>query len=125
PYYSSISLSCYTFVLSSVPTRRSSDLLLKGRPMLLAIPNVLTAAQVAEFRSELAKVEWVDGRVTAGHQSAQVKDNLQVPEDHPVARQLGDRVISALGNSPLFLSAALPRKIYPPLFNCYREGGNF
>src|SRR5690606_39886546 len=102
PYYSSISLSCYTFVLSSVPTRRSSDLLLKGRPMLLAIPNVLTAAQVAEFRSELAKVEWVDGRVTAGHQSAQVKDNLQVPEDHPL-----DRKSTRLNSSHVKISYAV------------------
>jgi PKHD-type hydroxylase len=93
--------------------------------MLLAIPNVLSAAQAAEFRAELERADWVDGRVTAGHQSAQVKYNLQVPEDHPVARQLGDRILSALGQNPLFLSAALPRKIYPPLFNCYREGGNF
>lgn len=93
--------------------------------MLLAIPNVLSAAQVAEFRADLERADWVDGRVTAGHQSAQVKYNLQVPEDHPVARQLGDHILSALGKSPLFLTAALPRKIYPPLFNCYREGGNF
>ena len=92
--------------------------------MLLQIPDVLTAEQVAHARRLLDSVEWVDGRVTAGYQSAQVKRNLQLPEDHPVARELGDTMLGALGRNPLFLSAALPLRVFPPLFNRY-EGGQF
>src|SRR5207302_67154 len=69
--------------------------------------------------------EWVDGRVTAGHQSAQAKDNLQLPEDSPAARQLGEIVLAALGQSALFISAALPLKVFPPLFNRYQGGQSF
>ena len=77
-------------------------------PMLLTIPDVLSPDQVAETRKILDKAEWVDGKVTAGHQSARAKDNLQIPEGHPAARQIGGMILSALGNSPLFISAALP-----------------
>lgn len=93
--------------------------------MLLQIPNVLTPAQVAEARAELAAADWVDGRVTAGYQSAKAKNNHQLPEDSPVAKRLGDKILQALGANPLFMSAALPAKIYPPLFNRYEGGGNF
>jgi PKHD-type hydroxylase len=93
--------------------------------VLLDIPEVLTAEQVAHARRLLAAAEWVDGRVTAGRQSAQVKDNLQLPEDHPVARDLGDMILSALQNNPLFVSAALPARVFPPLFNLYRGGQSF
>jgi len=93
--------------------------------MLLHIPKVLTAAQVAEMRAVLAQTDWEDGRVTAGPQAARVKQNLQLTEEHPVAQQLGEVVLKALGRSELFLSAALPQKVFPPLFNCYRGGGSF
>ena len=85
--------------------------------MLLTIPDVLTADQVAEAREHLARADWVDGRVTAGHQSARVKDNRQLPEDHPAARALGEMILAALQRNPLFISAALPLRIFPPLFN--------
>ncbi|MFZ5756473.1 MAG: Fe2+-dependent dioxygenase [Pseudomonadota bacterium] len=93
--------------------------------MLLQIPDVLTAEQVRQFRQVLAAAEWVDGKVTAGHQSAKTKQNLQLPEDSPAARQLGEQVLQALGRNPLFMSAALPLKVFPPLFNRYEGGGNF
>jgi len=93
--------------------------------MLLQIPEVLTSEHVAQFREKLGRAEWVDGRITAGHQSARAKDNLQLSEDHPVARELGEKIIIALQNSPLFMSAALPLKVFPPLFNRYRSGHSF
>src|SRR5687767_111198 len=93
--------------------------------MLIRIPDVLTPQQVAEARQILDKAEWVDGRVTAGHQSAQAKDNVQIPENHPAARQLGDMILAALGKNSLFLAAALPLKVFPPLFNRYSGGQSF
>ncbi len=93
--------------------------------MLLSVPNVLTQEEVSEARKILDKADWVDGRVTAGHQSARAKDNLQIPENHAAARQLGDMIVSALGRNPLFLSAALPHRIFPPLFNRYSGGQSF
>ncbi|HWS53078.1 MAG TPA: Fe2+-dependent dioxygenase [Pyrinomonadaceae bacterium] len=93
--------------------------------MLLRIPDVLTAGQVAECRRALERAEWVDGRVTAGHQSARAKDNLQLPESHPEARRLGDLILGALESNPLFISAALPLKVFPPLFNRYEVGQSF
>lgn len=93
--------------------------------MLIRIPDVLTPQQVAEAREILEKAEWVDGRVTAGHQSAQAKDNMQIPEGHPAARQVGDMILAALGKNPLFLSAALPLRVFPPLFNRYSGGQSF
>ncbi|MEW6304432.1 MAG: Fe2+-dependent dioxygenase [Verrucomicrobiota bacterium] len=93
--------------------------------MLLRIPDVLTPEQVAHARQLLDKAEWVDGRVTAGHQSVRAKDNVQIPEGHPVARELGDLILAALGKSPLFLSAALPLRVFPPLFNRYSGGQSF
>lgn len=93
--------------------------------MLLTIPNVLNAEQVAQGRALLDQAEWVDGRVTAGHQSAKAKDNMQIPEGHPNARQLGEMILAALGRSPLFMSAALPREVFPPLFNRYSGGQSF
>jgi PKHD-type hydroxylase len=93
--------------------------------MLLTIPDVLTRDQVAEARDRLAGAGWVDGRVTAGYQSSRVKDNLQLPEDHPVARALGETIIVALQRNPLFISAALPLRIFPPLFNQYEGGQSF
>src|SRR5262245_54182160 len=93
--------------------------------MLLHIPEILTAAQLAEFKRLLDDASWVDGRVTAGHQAAKSKHNLQLPEELPIAKELGARIVDALNRSPLFMSAALPLKIFPPLFNRYESGGSF
>ena len=93
--------------------------------MVLQIPDVLNAQQVAHARRRLDGCDWVDGRVTAGHQSATVKHNVQLPEDHPVARELGDCILSALERNPLFVSAALPLRVFPPLFNRYSGGQTF
>ena len=93
--------------------------------MVLQIPDVLTAEQVAQARRMLQSADWVVGRVTAGHQSVKTKNNLQLPEDHPVARQLGDMILGALGRNALFVSAALPLRVFPPLFNCYQNGQSF
>jgi len=93
--------------------------------MLLQVPDVLTREQVAEARRALDATQWTDGRVTAGPQSARAKDNLQLPEDHPLARQLGDAIVQALQRHPLFVSAALPLRVFPPLFNRYEAGGSF
>lgn len=93
--------------------------------MMLHIPDVLGPAQLGECRRILDAAEWVDGRVTAGHQSAAAKDNMQVPAGSPAARQAGDIILGALSNSALFISAALPRKVFPPLFNRYAGGQAF
>ena len=93
--------------------------------MLLHIPDVLTAEQVADARRKLDSVNWVDGRATAGYQSAQVKRNEQVPEGHPVGEEVGDLILGMLQRNPLFLSAALPLRIFPPLFNRYSGGHTF
>jgi PKHD-type hydroxylase len=93
--------------------------------MLLQIADVLTAAEVASARQRLDAASWIDGRVTAGHQSAKAKDNLQLPEDSPVARQLGDEILAALQRTPLFIAAALPARVFPPLFNRYQGGQSF
>ena len=93
--------------------------------MLLRIPDVLTKEQVAHCRSTLAAAAWVDGNATSGPLAARAKENDQVPEDAPAARALGELILTALSRSPLFLSAALPLKTYPPLFNRYREGQGF
>lgn len=93
--------------------------------MLIAIPDVLTAAEVAEVRARLDAADWADGKVTAGHQSAKTKDNAQLPEASPVARELGARVLDALSRNATFFAAALPRRIYPPLFNRYAGGQSF
>lgn len=93
--------------------------------MLLEIPEVLPPDQVAVIRQRLVETEWTDGRVTAGFQSARSKHNLQLPEGSPVAREIGDLIVATLQRNPLFMSAALPLRVYPPMFNCYREGQEF
>ena len=93
--------------------------------MLLTIPNLLSKAQVAQCRAALDQAEWVDGNVTSGPQSALAKNNRQIPEGSPVARQIGDLIQDALGASPLFIAAALPLKVFPPLFNRYDSGQAF
>ena len=93
--------------------------------MLIQIPDVLTPEQVAHARRLLDSTDWVDGRITAGHQASLVKDNAQLPEQHPVGRELGDIIISSLQKNALFISAALPLRVFPPLFNRYRGGQSF
>ena len=95
--------------------------------MLITIPDVLTPAQVAHARKRLSDpdAEWVDGKVTAGYQAQGVKKNAQIPEGSVVARELGDLILGALARSPLFISAALPLRIFPPMFNSYAGGQTF
>ena len=90
--------------------------------MMVHIPDVLTPEQVARCREVMVKADWVDGNITAGHQSRQVKHNLQLPEESKTARELGDMVLQALYRSPLFMSAVLPKQVFPPLFNRYDAG---
>ncbi len=95
--------------------------------MLIQIPQVLDAEQLRRMRGTLtaAGSAWVDGRVTAGHQGVPVKRNQQVAEDSNVAHELGDIVLAALERNPLFISAALPNRVYPPMFNRYGENMQF
>jgi len=93
--------------------------------MLLQIPQVITPEQAAQFRARVAAARWEDGNATAGHQSSQVKRNEQLPEDSAEARDIGQQIVAALHRSPLFFSAALPRQVYPPLFNRYAGGMTF
>jgi PKHD-type hydroxylase len=93
--------------------------------MLITIPDVLTKDQVVHARTRLTEAEWVDGKVTAGYQAQTVKKNAQIPEGHPVARELGDLILAALARSPLFVSAALPLRVFPPMFNSYSGGQTF
>jgi PKHD-type hydroxylase len=93
--------------------------------MMIHIPDVLTPEQVKRCREVMEKGAWVDGRATAGHQSAQVKRNLQLPEDCAEARELGAMVVEAVARSNLFMSAVLPKQVFPPLFNRYDAGMTF
>ncbi|HWB49290.1 MAG TPA: Fe2+-dependent dioxygenase [Stellaceae bacterium] len=93
--------------------------------MLICIPDVLSKNDVADFRRIMDAEEWEDGRSTAGAQSAEVKQNEQLPPDGKTSRELGRRVISALAANLLFISAAVPLHIFPPLFNRYRPGKFF
>ncbi|MEA2739977.1 MAG: PKHD-type hydroxylase [Acetobacteraceae bacterium] len=92
---------------------------------MLQIPDVLTPEQVRTCLEVLNDADWIDGRVTAGFQSALAKHNAQVPEEHPAARALGDVIVTALERTPLFISAALPLRVFPPLFNRYAGGQSF
>jgi PKHD-type hydroxylase len=93
--------------------------------MLISIPDVLTPDQVAHARQLLDAADWVDGKVTAGYQSSKTKDNMQLPESSPASRELGEMILTALSKNPLFLAAALPLRIFPPLFNRYSGGQSF
>src|SRR5699024_4927369 len=104
---------------------RLERLTLERDAMLLHVPEVLTADQLRQCRQLLEEADWVDGRVTAGVQSAKAKNNMQLPEDHPVTRQIGELILAALGSNALFMSAALPLRIFPPLFNRYAGGQSF
>jgi PKHD-type hydroxylase len=93
--------------------------------MMLAIPDVLDQPGVARVRALIDAGEWIDGNATSGHQSALAKTNRQLPEDSAAAKEAGRLVLDALGRSPLFIAAALPLKIFPPLFNRYEGGEKF
>jgi PKHD-type hydroxylase len=93
--------------------------------MLVQIAALLPPDQVTAMRRRLAAASFADGRMTAGHQSAQVKSNLQLAQDDPIARELSDEVLRALERNPHFISVTLPRHVYPPLFNRYEAGMSF
>lgn len=93
--------------------------------MIYQIPDVLTPEQVQQFRQQLDATEWVDGRVTAGGQAAKIKQNLQLPTENPVGIQLGEIITRELSTHPLFMSAAIPLRVLPPMFNKYTGGGTF
>jgi len=93
--------------------------------MLLHISEVLRPEEAAACHAALSQAEWIDGRATAGYQSARTKHNLQLAEGHPLARKLSDKVVGALEKNPLFMGAALPLRVFPPLFNRYEGGGAF
>lgn len=93
--------------------------------MLLQIPEILSPEEVKEFRTIMDKAKWVDGKATAGHQSTKAKNNEQLPQDSEEAKILGEKILMALEKNPTFIAAALPLKVFPPLFNSYTEGQNF
>jgi PKHD-type hydroxylase len=93
--------------------------------MLLVIEDVLSKAGVAQMRARLDSAKWIDGRVNAGTMSREVKQNMQLAENDDLAIALGNEILRVLGDHPLFISAALPEKIYPPKFNRYAEGGDY
>ena len=93
--------------------------------MMLAVPDLVDKEGVARIRALIDAAEWTDGNATSGHQSALAKRNMQLPEESPAAREAGALVLEALGRSPLFIAAALPLKIFPPLFNRYQGGETF
>ncbi|MEN2711519.1 Fe2+-dependent dioxygenase [Sphingomonas sp. NPDC092331] len=93
--------------------------------MLIAIPELLSPEEVAEIRRVIDPAEWVDGNVTSGAQSALAKQNEQLPEGGEAHRRAGAILLDALGRSPLFVAAALPLKVFPPLFNRYGGGQRF
>ncbi|WP_300573091.1 Fe2+-dependent dioxygenase [Phenylobacterium sp.] len=93
--------------------------------MMLHIPEVLTKAEVADLRRLIDAGTWVDGNVTSGTQSALAKRNEQLPEASPEARAAGERILDALSRNPLFVTAALPQTVFPPLFNRYGGGQTF
>jgi PKHD-type hydroxylase len=93
--------------------------------MLLHIPSVLLPGQLKRARRVLETAEWIDGKATAGHQSARSKNNMQVRENHPAAVELGDMILGALQRNALFITAALPLRIFPPLFNRYKDDQSF
>lgn len=93
--------------------------------MLLSLPDLLTPEQTRECRAALEQASWIDGRETAGHVAGEVKNNQQLPLDHPLAQQWGQVIIQALSSNPVFMAAALPQRILPPRFNRYEGGGNY
>ena len=93
--------------------------------MLVQIPNLLSKAEVTALRARIDVAEWIDGNETSGHQSGKAKDNEQLPEFSDLAQAEGQRLLQLLERNPLFISAALPARIYAPLFNRYAGGQSF
>lgn len=93
--------------------------------MLLALPDVLSADQVAYARGKLELADWGSGLMSAGHQGARVKNNRQLAETDPLAVELGEMILQALGRNAMFLSFALPLRVLPPMFNRYGVGETF
>jgi PKHD-type hydroxylase len=93
--------------------------------MILEIPELFLRSEAATHRAALLAQDWIDGRVTAGHHSVQAKHNRQLPADNQTAMELGDEIVARLQSNALFMAAALPQRIFPPLFNCYEGGERF
>lgn len=93
--------------------------------MMIQIPELLSAAELAEVRRLIDAAEWIDGNATSGAQAALAKRNRQLPEDSPAAKRAGEIVLDALGRNPVFVAAALPAKVWPPMFNRYAGGERF
>jgi PKHD-type hydroxylase len=93
--------------------------------MMIVIEKLLTGIEVAEFRSRLEQSKWADGAQSAGTRSVAVKQNLQLDRSSRTGRDLGERILAKLGHHPEFVSASLAEKIWPPVFNCYRDGGHY
>lgn len=93
--------------------------------MLLHIPNVFSKEEVHHIRTHLEQANWQAGQLTAGHIAINSKDNQQLDEEDSFAIELGDEIVRRLGNHPLFISAALPYKVFPPMFNRYTGGGTY
>ncbi len=92
---------------------------------MLIIPGLLSAPRLAEFQKALGEAEWIDGRATAGYLSSRTKNNTQLPEEHPVTRRLGNLILEELDKSQVFIAAALPLRVLPPLFNRYAGGQSY
>ncbi len=93
--------------------------------MVVTVPQLLSASQVAEFQAALGSAHWIDGKATAGYLSSRTKNNTQLPEDDPLARRLGGLIQAELDQNQLFIAAALPLKVLPPLFNRYTDGQSY
>lgn len=93
--------------------------------MLITIEKVFTKEEVAQVRQLMDKADWIDGRVTAGSQAAQIKSNEQLDDNSELAVDLGHKILSKLGQHPLFMSAAVPKTFFPPKFNRYSNGGHY
>lgn len=93
--------------------------------MIVEVPALLSQDAVAEARAALLAADWQDGRATAGHRAQEVKRNLQLPIDHPLAQRLGGMILDRLGQTPLFVAATLPLRVLPPRFNRYEGGGAY
>lgn len=103
----------------------TARLLRKRGRMVIEIPELFDASEVREIRAMLEKADWTDGRATAGHRAAQVKQNDQLALDHPLAKQLADRVLDRLSQTPLFIAAALPSRVLQPRFSRYDGKGHY
>ncbi|QDK32120.1 MULTISPECIES: Fe2+-dependent dioxygenase [Sphingomonadaceae] len=93
--------------------------------MVIEIPELFRPEEVRELRAALETADWADGRATAGHRAARVKDNEQLPLDHPLARELAERVQTRLYQTPLFIAAALPQRVLQPRFSRYDGRGHY